>query len=306
MGLRFRKSIKIAPGIKLNLGKKSSSITFGGKGARYTINSKGKRTASVGIPGTGLSYSASTTKKKKDRKSKPKTNKAIARSPDSINNGNNNVNKKKPGCGCGCLSVFIIGLVFCITIGIGTSTENSKSKNIDNPNTGQQIEASMQKDNQTTEDNSSPDSQSALTNEQPTQASNPPVEIPKQPIETYNMYTKTALKVRAGPGTNYNSLTTLPSGSEIDVVKEEKDWTQIIYHGAVAYVATKYISHVEQDIDDYEPSNDNSASAEMVWIPATGSKYHRTSTCSNMKNPSQVTKEKAVSIGFTPCKKCYG
>ena len=59
MGLRFRKSIKIAPGVKINFNKKSSSITFGGKGVHYTMNSKGKKTASVGIPGTGLSYTKS-------------------------------------------------------------------------------------------------------------------------------------------------------------------------------------------------------------------------------------------------------
>lgn len=56
MGLRFRKSIKIAPGVKLNINKKSCSVTVGKRGAHYTINSKGKHTASVGIPGTGLSY----------------------------------------------------------------------------------------------------------------------------------------------------------------------------------------------------------------------------------------------------------
>lgn len=59
MGLRFRKSVKLAPGVRLNFNKNSSSVTFGGKGAHYTINSKGKETASVGIPGTGLSYSTS-------------------------------------------------------------------------------------------------------------------------------------------------------------------------------------------------------------------------------------------------------
>lgn len=56
MGFRFRKSIKIAPGVRLNVGKKSTGISFGGKGMRYSINSSGRRTASVGIPGTGLSY----------------------------------------------------------------------------------------------------------------------------------------------------------------------------------------------------------------------------------------------------------
>lgn len=58
MGLRFRKSFKIAPGVKLNLNKKSAGITFGGKGAHFTMNTKGKNTTSVGVPGTGLYYTS--------------------------------------------------------------------------------------------------------------------------------------------------------------------------------------------------------------------------------------------------------
>lgn len=58
MGFRFRKSVKIAPGVKLNFGKKSTSVSFGGKGARYTVSSTGRKTATVGIPGTGISYSS--------------------------------------------------------------------------------------------------------------------------------------------------------------------------------------------------------------------------------------------------------
>lgn len=41
---------------------------------------------------------------------------------------------------------------------------------------------------------------------------------------------------------------------------------------------------------------------EMVWIPKAGSKYHRKSSCSNMKNPSQVTKGEAERRGYEPCK----
>ena len=41
MGLRFRKSIKIAPGVKMNIGKKSVGISVGTKGARMSINSSG-------------------------------------------------------------------------------------------------------------------------------------------------------------------------------------------------------------------------------------------------------------------------
>jgi hypothetical protein len=34
---------------------KSTSVTVGGKGARYTVNSKGRRTATARVPGTGVS-----------------------------------------------------------------------------------------------------------------------------------------------------------------------------------------------------------------------------------------------------------
>ena len=53
---RFRKSVKIAPGLRLNINKKSVGISTGVRGARYSINSSGRRSSSVGIPGTGLSY----------------------------------------------------------------------------------------------------------------------------------------------------------------------------------------------------------------------------------------------------------
>lgn len=43
MGLRFRKSIKLGNSAKLNIGKKSVSMSVGGKGARYTVSSSGRR-----------------------------------------------------------------------------------------------------------------------------------------------------------------------------------------------------------------------------------------------------------------------
>lgn len=47
------------------------------------------------------------------------------------------------------------------------------------------------------------------------------------------------------------------------------------------------------------------AQESMVWIPRTGSKYHSRSSCSNMKNPSQVPLSQAQASGYEPCKKCY-
>lgn len=56
MGVRFRRSIKIAPGVRLNVTKTGIGATFGGKGARYSVHSSGRRTVGVGLPGTGSYY----------------------------------------------------------------------------------------------------------------------------------------------------------------------------------------------------------------------------------------------------------
>ncbi len=44
---------------------------------------------------------------------------------------------------------------------------------------------------------------------------------------------------------------------------------------------------------------------ELVWITKSGEKYHSKATCSSIKDPTQVTKEEAISMGREPCKKCY-
>lgn len=56
MGWRFRKSVKILPGVRLNLNTKSTSISVGGRGFHKTFSSTGRVTNTVGIPGTGIYY----------------------------------------------------------------------------------------------------------------------------------------------------------------------------------------------------------------------------------------------------------
>ena len=56
MGLRFRKSIKIAKGVKINLSKSGVSLSVGRTGLHGTINSRGQLTTSAGLPGTGDSF----------------------------------------------------------------------------------------------------------------------------------------------------------------------------------------------------------------------------------------------------------
>lgn len=56
MGFQFRKSKKIAPGIRLNFTKNGIGISGGIRGARISRSATGRRTASLGIPGSGISY----------------------------------------------------------------------------------------------------------------------------------------------------------------------------------------------------------------------------------------------------------
>lgn len=66
MGLRFRKSIQLLPGVRINFGLHSTSVSVGGKGFRSTYSTTGRVTRSIGIPGTGLSYVTSRTMKNRD------------------------------------------------------------------------------------------------------------------------------------------------------------------------------------------------------------------------------------------------
>ena len=65
MGWNFRRSKKILPGVRLNFGKKSWGISFGGKHSRISYNSKTGVTARTSIPGTGISYTEKLSGRKK-------------------------------------------------------------------------------------------------------------------------------------------------------------------------------------------------------------------------------------------------
>ena len=54
MSLRFRRSIKLIPGVRLNFSKSTIGLSVGVPGARVSVNSRGDVYTSAGIPGTGL------------------------------------------------------------------------------------------------------------------------------------------------------------------------------------------------------------------------------------------------------------
>ena len=67
MSFRFWRRIKITPGVTLNLSRSGGSLSFGPRGAKFTVGSRRKR-ATMGIPGTGLFYTTPITGEKGGKK----------------------------------------------------------------------------------------------------------------------------------------------------------------------------------------------------------------------------------------------
>ncbi len=67
MGFRFWRRIKLASGVTLNLSKSGGSLSFGPRGAKFTLSPHGNR-ATAGIPGTGMFYTKKTSPKKSGKR----------------------------------------------------------------------------------------------------------------------------------------------------------------------------------------------------------------------------------------------
>lgn len=61
MGFGFRRGIRLGKFARINLGKRGASLSLGVRGAHVNFGAKGVR-STVGIPGTGLSYSSSSSR----------------------------------------------------------------------------------------------------------------------------------------------------------------------------------------------------------------------------------------------------
>ncbi len=106
MGFRFRKSIKIAPGLRLNIGKRGTSLSIGRRGATTNISKRGVR-QTFGIPGTGISYSRTLGKgKRADAQTGPSHT-------ELPSGGRNRSAGRMLWLGCGGIVVLVVLLAVC-------------------------------------------------------------------------------------------------------------------------------------------------------------------------------------------------
>lgn len=74
MGLRFRRSMTLLPGVRLNFGLHSMSISTGVKGFRRTVSTTGRVTKTISIPGTGISYVTTSNRNRSSRSNNSRNN----------------------------------------------------------------------------------------------------------------------------------------------------------------------------------------------------------------------------------------
>ena len=106
MGFRFRKSIKLLPGVKLNISKSGLSTSIGGPGATVNFSKRGTR-RTVGLPGTGLSFVSQSTNSGSDA------------TPSAPQSGSRAALK-----GCGFFSLLMLGFGALVSVLTSGGTEH--------------------------------------------------------------------------------------------------------------------------------------------------------------------------------------
>ena len=313
MGFRFRKSKKVGP-FRINMSQKGIGWSVGVKGLRYTKKAGGGSRVTASIPGTGISYV--TDSKKPSRQNRPEITAPDQKlldqaSPDAGRNydpspapgGTGSGGGKRPGHGClwwvvailfwpislsiwfwrsSLVSNKALKAIILAVIWIGallasgsTSGDTSTPAASSIPASSMIAASSEAEEEEDLPAESTPASESASSQEVQEDADSVPVS--SQELQETAAASEPAVPASSQDSPAASSEAAAPAPVETEL--------------APAVTAPAPAEPQQQEV--------------MVWIPATGSKYHSRSDCSGMNNPRQVTLEYAQSHGYEPCKRCY-
>jgi hypothetical protein len=79
-GFRFNRIIRLFPGVRVNVSKRSTSLSLGRRGAWFTVGPRGTR-ATVGLPGTGISYTTTSHHQTSEQPAEPNTDTEVRAHP---------------------------------------------------------------------------------------------------------------------------------------------------------------------------------------------------------------------------------
>lgn len=345
MGMRYRKSIGLGKGVRLNVGKGSLGISAGVKGAHVSVNSKRGVATSVGAPGTGISYSKTTgwvSKRQADSTSDYEPDTDLEALDDDTDTGytpsyhsptqpSHPGGIKPPSNKLVKIAVWAIILSVFVIVFIGL--QSFLSGGSDAPAHPAQSTVSTSTDSSTDAASSAPGSTTTdVTITQGSQAA--PIDVIASGVETYleGMGYPVSSTRKVPDHNRVECVVTVPGISDSDGSAKPANWSDVqadlvsLAAGAQSavtdqgdYTVLVYVQSANGDnllaadsgkvLYDAFAATDTPAKAEStektVYVSATGSKYHSKPNCGNMSSATEITLSEAQSRGLTACSRCW-
>lgn len=334
MGMRYRKSIGLGKGVRLNVGKGSLGISAGVKGAHVSVNSKRGVTTSVGAPGTGVSYS-----KTRGWGGKGAESDAGMPCTETSGWGGNGAGSgaggpKPPSNKLVRIAVWaiIISVLIIAFCGIYSFLSGGGS---DAPAHPAQSTVSTSADTGTDGGTSAPGSTTTDVNIT-TGSQAAPIDVIASGVETYleGMGYPVSSTRKVPDHNRVECVVTVPGLSDSDGGTKTANWSDVqtdlvsLAAGAQSavpdqgdYTVLVYVQSANGDnllaadsskviYDKFQTAADtaaakNPAAEKTVYVSATGSKYHSKPDCGNMSSANEITLSEAQSRGLTACSRCW-
>ena len=330
MGLRFRKSKKVGP-FRVNISQKGVGWSVGVPGLRYTKKAGGGSRVTASVPGTGLSYvkeSGGSNQRKKPRiaegntaklnAAKPSASRMPVPSPELTEPQPPQNGGKKTGHGClwWVMAIFFwpfflsawfwktdkfklkkparafaLVAVWAILLASWSASSTESNLAVSSSAASSVVSSSAP----ALEAVSEPESLAAssepaedVADSQPEEAASAPMQE-EAPSESTPASEAPAAAAPSEPAQDATAPDSTASGSPAVVPAPVP----------VPTPAPAESSSAAETIEEPEPQE------AMVWVTATGSKYHSRPNCGNTKSSSQVPISRAIAMGLEPCKRCY-
>lgn len=332
MGMRYRKSIGLGKGVRLNVGKGSVGISAGVKGAHVSVNSKRGVTTSVGAPGTGVSYS-----KTRGWGGKGAESDAGMPCTETSGWGGNGAGSgaggpKPPSNKLVRIAVWaiIISVLIIAFCGIYSFLSGGGS---DAPAHPAQSTVSTSADTGTDGGTSAPGSTTTDVNIT-TGSHAAPIDVIAGGVETYleGMGYPVSSTRKVADHNRVECVVTVPGLSDSDGGTKTANWSDVqtdlvsLAAGAQSavpdqgdYTVLVYVQSANGDnllaadsskviYDKFQADTaaaKNPAAEKTVYVSATGSKYHSKPDCGNMSSAKEITLSEAQSRGLTACSRCW-
>lgn len=334
MGMRYRKSIGLGKGVRLNVGKGSVGISAGVKGAHVSVNSKRGVTTSVGAPGTGVSYSKTRGWGGKGAESDAgmpctETSGWGGNGAGSGDGGPKPPSNKLVRIAVWAIIISVLIIAFC---GIYSFLSGGGS---DAPAHPAQSAVSTSADTGTGDASSAPGATTTdVTITQGSQAA--PIDVIADGVETYleGMGYPVSSTRKVADHSRVECVVTVPGLSDSDGGAKPANWSDVqtdlvsLAAGAQSavtdqgdYTVLVYVQSANGDnllaadsskviYDKFQAAADtaaakNPAAEKTVYVSATGSKYHSKPDCGNMSSAKEITLSEAQSRGLTACSRCW-